>query len=156
MVTVPDFSVTHTQFWCLWKEDPLGFSIHHPALIMLKNLKLLTLKCLEKNCTTLIFFLFHIKIHEISPGAIQKSNGLKVTCLMSLYFKSEEDTMKNEIPATIFLRFNVSHYQDESGMYCVFFYFVFVLMCTAYTNLANTFLISFLSKNSDLSSMLEA
>ncbi len=36
-----------------------------------------------------------IKIHEISPGAIQKSNGLKVTCLMSLYFKSEEDTMKN-------------------------------------------------------------
>ncbi len=51
------------------------------------------------------FFLFHIKIHEISPGAIQKSNGLKVTCLMSLYFKSEEDTMKNEIPATIFLRF---------------------------------------------------
>ncbi len=26
------------------------------------------------------FFLFHIKIHEISPEAIQKSNGLKVTC----------------------------------------------------------------------------
>ncbi len=42
-----------------------------------------------------LIFLFHIKIHEISPGAIQKSNGLKVTCLMSLYFKSEEDTMKN-------------------------------------------------------------
>ncbi len=41
-------------------------------------------------------------VHEISPGAIQKSNGLKVTCLVSLYFKSEEDTMKNEIPATIF------------------------------------------------------
>ncbi len=34
------------------------------------------------------------KKHEISPGAIQKSNGLKVTCLMSLFFKSEEDTMK--------------------------------------------------------------
>ncbi len=45
-----------------------------------------------------MFLLFHIKIHEISPEAIQKSNGLKVTCLMSLYFKSEEDTMKNEIP----------------------------------------------------------
>ncbi len=45
-------------------------------------------------------------------------------------------------------------YQDESGMYCGFF--IHVLMCTAYTNLANTFLISFLSKNSDLSSMLEA
>ncbi len=30
------------------------------------------------------------------------------------------------------------------------------LMCTAYTDLANTFLISFPSKNSDLSSMLEA
>ncbi len=48
----------------------------------------------------------------------------------------------------------VSHYQDESGMYCIFL--INVLMCTAYTNLANTFLISFLSKNSDLSSMLEA
>ncbi len=48
----------------------------------------------------------------------------------------------------------VSHYQDESGMYCGFF--IHVLMCTAYTNLANAFLISFLSKNSDLSSMLEA
>ncbi len=48
----------------------------------------------------------------------------------------------------------VSHYQDESGMYCGFF--IHVLMCTAYTNLANTFLISFPSKNSDLSSMLEA
>ncbi len=35
-------------------------------------------------------------------------------------------------------------------------FFIHVLMCTAYTNLANTFLISFLSKNSDLSSMLEA
>ncbi len=33
---------------------------------------------------------FHIQIHVTSPGAIQKSNGLKVTCLMSLYFKSEE------------------------------------------------------------------
>ncbi len=30
----------------------------------------------------------------------------------------------------------VSHYQDESGLYCVFF--ISVLMCTAYTNLANT------------------
>ncbi len=49
------------------------------------------------------FLLFHKQIHEISPGAIQKSNGLKVTCLMSLYFKFEEDTMKNEIPAVIFL-----------------------------------------------------
>ncbi len=47
-----------------------------------------------------------------------------------------------------------SRYQDESGMYCGFF--IHVLMCTAYTNLANTFLISFLSKNSELSSMLEA
>ncbi len=47
-----------------------------------------------------------------------------------------------------------SRYQDESGMYCGFF--IHVLMCTAYTNLANTFIISFLLKNSDLSSMLEA
>ncbi len=37
-------------------------------------------------------------------------------------------------------------YQDESGMYCGFF--IHVLMCTAYTNLANTFLISFLLKKS--------
>ncbi len=51
-----------------------------------------------------MFFLFHKQIHEISPGAIQKSNGLKVTCIMSLYFKFEEDTMKNEILAIIFLR----------------------------------------------------
>ncbi len=47
-----------------------------------------------------------------------------------------------------------SRYQDEYGMYCGFS--KHVLMCTAYTNLANTFRISFLSKNSDLSSMLEA
>ncbi len=52
-----------------------------------KYKKLYTLKCLDKKCTTLNFFLTHIKIHEISPGEIQKSNGLKVTCLMSLYFK---------------------------------------------------------------------
>ncbi len=50
------------------------------------------------------FLLFHIQIHEISPGAIHKSNGLKVTCLMSLYFKFEEDAMKNEIPAITFRR----------------------------------------------------
>ncbi len=31
-----------------------------------------------------------------------------------------------------------SRYQDESGMYCGFF--IHVLMCTAYTHLANTFL----------------
>ncbi len=41
-----------------------------------------------------------------------------------------------------------SRYQDEYGMYCGFY--KHVLMCTAYTNLANTFRISFLSKNSDL------
>ncbi len=50
--------------------------------------------------TTLNIFLFHIQKHEISPGAIQKSNGLKD---YSLYFKFEEDTMKNEILVTIFL-----------------------------------------------------
>ncbi len=33
----------------------------------------------------------------------QSRNGMIVTCLMSLYFKSEEDTMKNEIPAAICL-----------------------------------------------------
>ncbi len=104
MVTVPDFSVPHTQFWCLWKEDPLGFTIHHPELIMLKNIKSYRhWSALIKIVPHWIFFKFNIKIHEISPGEIQKSNGLKVTCLMSLYFKSEEDTMKNEIPAAIFL-----------------------------------------------------
>ncbi len=41
-------------------------------------------------------------------------------------------------------------------MVCTAGFFIHVLMCTAYTNLANTFRISFLSKNSDLSSMLEA
>ncbi len=104
MVTAPDFSVPHTQFWCLWKEDPLGFTIHHPELIMLKNIKSYRhWSALIKIVPHWIFFKFYIKIHEISPGAIQKSNGLKVTCLMSLYFKSEEDTMKNKIPADIFL-----------------------------------------------------
>ncbi len=42
------------------------------------------------------------------------------------------------------------------NMVCTAGFFIHVLMCTAYTNLANTFRISFLSKNSDLSSMLEA
>ncbi len=42
----------------------------------------------------------------------------------------------------------------EAGMYC--FVIMDVLMCTAYTNLGNTFLVSFLLKNSDLSSMIEA
>ncbi len=42
----------------------------------------------------------------------------------------------------------------KAGMYC--FFIMDGLICTAYTNLANTFLISFPSKNSDLSSMLEA
>ncbi len=47
----------------------------------------------------------------------------------------------------------VTQYYDEAGMYCVFI--MDVLMCTAYTNLAKAFLISFPSKNGDLSSMLE-
>ncbi len=42
------------------------------------------------------------------------------------------------------------------NLVCTVGFFIHVLMCTAYTNLANTFRISFLSKNSDLSSMLEA
>ncbi len=49
----------------------------------------------------------------------------------------------------------VTRYQDESGMYVLRF-IIHVLMCTAYTNLANTLLISFPSKNSNLSSMREA
>ncbi len=67
----------------------------------------------------MIIIVFHIKILEISPGAIQKSNGLKVTCLMRLYFKSEEDTMKNLIflrlyiapPPHTRLRINIFIYQ---------------------------------------------
>ncbi len=42
------------------------------------------------------------------------------------------------------------------NLVCTAVFFIHVLMCTAYTNLANTFLISFLSKNSDLSSILES
>ncbi len=42
------------------------------------------------------------------------------------------------------------------NMVCAAGFLIHVLMCTAYTYLANTFRISFLSKNSDLSSMLEA
>ncbi len=87
--------------WCLFKEDILGFTIHNPELIMLKKKKVIETEVPWKKCTTLnekiMIIVFHIKIHEISPEAIQKSNGLKVTYLMSLYFKSEEDTMTKEI-----------------------------------------------------------
>ncbi len=48
----------------------------------------------------------------------------------------------------------VTRYYNDNGMYC--FFIMLVLMCTAYTNLVNIFLLSFQSKNSDLSSMLEA
>jgi len=41
MITGADFSVLHTQYWCLWKEDPLGFTIHHPELMMLKKIKVI-------------------------------------------------------------------------------------------------------------------
>ncbi len=34
----------------------------------------------------------------------------------------------------------VAHYYNDNGTYC--FFILHVLMCTAYTNLANTFLIS--------------
>ncbi len=37
IITGADFSVLHTQFY---KEAPLGFTIHHPKLIMLKNIKM--------------------------------------------------------------------------------------------------------------------
>ncbi len=53
-------------------------------------------------------------MHEISPGAIQKSNGLKVTCLMSLYFKSEEDTMK----MLIFLRLYLATLDTALWSFC--------------------------------------
>ncbi len=101
MITFPDFSVQHTTFLSLCKEDPLGFTIHHPELIVLKNIKSYrdwsALKQVYHTELKKNIFVFHIKIHEISPGAIQKSNGLKVTCLASLYFKSEDTTMKNLI-----------------------------------------------------------
>ncbi len=48
----------------------------------------------------------------------------------------------------------VTQYYTKAGKYC--FCIMDVLMCTAYTNLANTFPVSFPSKNSDLSSMLKA
>ncbi len=32
---------------------------------------------------TFFIYLFHLKLHEISPVAIQQSDGLKVTCLRS-------------------------------------------------------------------------
>ncbi len=39
IITGADFSVLHTQFRCLSKEDPLDFTIHHPELIILKKIK---------------------------------------------------------------------------------------------------------------------
>ncbi len=86
--------------WCLFKEDILGITIHNPELIMLKKIKSYRdwsalKKVYHIEWKKIMIIVFHIKIHEISPEAIQKSNGLKVTYLMSLYFKSEEDTMTN-------------------------------------------------------------
>ncbi len=49
MITVADFSVLHTQLWSLCKEDPLGFIIVHPELIMLKKIKSYRDKSVLKN-----------------------------------------------------------------------------------------------------------
>ncbi len=77
-ITGADFSVLHTRCLCLFKEDPLGFTIHHQELIMLKKiksykdwsaLKKKVLHWMKKNHNCISY-----KIHEISPGAIQKSN----------------------------------------------------------------------------------
>ncbi len=40
IATVPDFSLLHTQCRYIWKEDTLGFTIHHPEFIMLKKIKI--------------------------------------------------------------------------------------------------------------------
>ncbi len=64
-----------------------------------------------------------------------------------------DPSLSNQTGISAFDAF-VTQYYDEAGMYCVFI--MDVLMCTAYPNLANTFLISFPSKNGDLSSMLDA
>ncbi len=91
---------------------------------------------------------------------VNKWITIQITTLLFLWTKSAR---WNVVPWTLISQTKpgftavdsfVSHYQDESGMYCSFF--IHVLKCTAYTNLANTFLISLPSKNSDLSSMLEA
>ncbi len=85
---------THTNFGCLWKE-PLGFTIHHPELIMLKKIK-------SYREWSALKKVYHAE-YKINKNTWNKSwsnpekNGLKVTCLMSLYFTSEENTMKNEI-----------------------------------------------------------
>ncbi len=63
-----------------------------------------------------------------------------------LSFKRNQD-LQQWIRLRVVIRMN---------MVCTAGFLIHVLMCTAYTNLANTFRISFLSKNSDLSSMLEA
>ncbi len=71
-------------------------------------------------------------------------DGMLFTGLLS--FKLNQD-LQQWIRLSVVIRMN---------MVCTAVFFIHVLMCTAYTNLANTFLISFLSKNSYLSSMLEA
>ncbi len=85
MVTAPDFSVPHTQFWLSLEEDPLGFTIHHPELIMLKNIKT------YRHWSALIkivphwFFFNSYKNTLKSVLSNPEKYGLKVTCLMSLY-----------------------------------------------------------------------
>ncbi len=78
----------------------MGFTIHPSRVDNAQKDKVIETEVPLKKCTTLNEKNNNNCIsytNALSPGAIQKSNGLKVTCLMSLYFKSEEDTMKNVI-----------------------------------------------------------
>ncbi len=71
-----------------------------------------------------------IKIHEISPGAIEKSNGLKVTCLMSLYFKSVEDTTKNLIFLRLYIIeefYKLFNYFSHYTYHCMFFNYTIII-----------------------------
>ncbi len=66
IITVADFSVLHTQFWCLCKEDPLGFSIHQPELIKIKNIKGYRDRSALKKCVPhwMVFYLYFIFSHK--------------------------------------------------------------------------------------------
>ncbi len=105
MITVAGFHVLHTIVVSLQRRH-FGLYYHHPELIMLKKIKSYRYWSALKKCVPHLnlLYIFHIKIHEIWPEQSRKVMGWK-SCLMSLYFKSEEDTTKNEIFQRLYIQY---------------------------------------------------
>ncbi len=93
------------------ERRPFGLYYPSPELIMLKKYKS------YRHWSALIkivphWISFFISYKKYMKSVLEKSRkvmGWKSTCLMSLYFKSEEDTMKNEISCRHFSSRQVRH-----------------------------------------------